>query len=61
MFFYSQMKFEILTDGLSIDEPLTIIVDVEDINDNAPIFNNLPLIFDVKENTKGEYAVVHDS
>ena len=55
------MKFEILTDGLSIDEPLTIIVDVEDINDNAPIFKNLPLIFNVKENTKGKYAVVYDS
>ncbi|XP_062248552.1 cadherin-like protein 26 [Platichthys flesus] len=55
-----EMKFEILTDGLSLDEPLTIIVDVEDINDNAPIFKNLPLIFNVKENTKGILPVVLD-
>ncbi|XP_060930145.1 cadherin-like protein 26 [Limanda limanda] len=56
-----EMKFEILMKGLSADDPLTIIVDIEDINDNAPIFKNLPLIFNVKENTEGEYAVVHDS
>ncbi|XP_062248311.1 cadherin-like protein 26 [Platichthys flesus] len=55
-----EMKFEILTDGVAIDEPLTIIVDVEDINDNAPIFKNLPLIFNVKENTKGILPVVLD-
>ncbi|XP_053280016.1 cadherin-2-like [Pleuronectes platessa] len=55
-----EMKFEILTDGVAIDDPLTIIVDVEDINDNAPIFKNLPLIFNVKENTKGILPVVLD-
>ncbi|XP_060930146.1 cadherin-like protein 26 [Limanda limanda] len=50
------MKFEILTDGVAIDDQLTIIVDVEDINDNAPIFKNL--IFNVKENTEGILPVV---
>ncbi|XP_053279835.1 cadherin-like protein 26 [Pleuronectes platessa] len=55
-----EMKFEILTDGVAIDDPLTIMVDVEDINDNAPIFKNLPLIFNVKENTKGILPVVLD-
>ncbi|XP_060930140.1 cadherin-like protein 26 [Limanda limanda] len=53
-----EMKFEILTDGVAIDDPLTIMVDVEDINDNAPIFKNLPLIFNVKENTEGILPVV---
>ncbi|CAB1455881.1 unnamed protein product, partial [Pleuronectes platessa] len=55
-----EMKFEILTDGVAIDDPLTIVVDIEDINDNAPIFKNLPLIFNVKENTKGILPVELD-
>ena len=63
MFFYSQLKFEILNkdDDKEIDPPLSIIVEIQDINDNAPTFQE-PLVFNVKENTeKGEYAVVHES
>ncbi|XP_060930148.1 cadherin-like protein 26 [Limanda limanda] len=54
----SKMKFEIMheTGYHEIDDPLTIIVDIEDINDNAPIFKNL--IFNVKENTEGILPVV---
>ncbi|XP_034445560.1 cadherin-like protein 26 [Hippoglossus hippoglossus] len=57
------LKFQILhrTTDLEVDPPLSIIVEIGDINDNAPIFNNLPLSANVKENTKeGILPVVLD-
>lgn len=57
MFLSSQLvAFATTPDGYTPEYPLTLVIRIEDENDNAPIFTETSYSFEVFENSRvGEY------